>query len=198
MSELLSLVFTCDASIRTFFFSAWKRPRRKHKYKHRHKDLFFPFSYACACVAFVFTWHIWLLSLRLCLRLCFKEHVSLPELTKWQVCFPWPEVTGFIDWGFHLWNVVDFSFLSRDRKCMKRISIDRFHSRDQQPCKFIVTKESFYIRKEFNSHRIGFTLQHGRRDVTWKPSITMDHSAAGMCAKSVDYVNKYLLGTTWT
>ena len=44
--------------------------------------------------------------------------------------------------------------------------IDRFHSRDQQPCKFIVTKESFYIRKEFNSHRIGFTLQHGRRDVT--------------------------------
>ena len=60
-------------------------------------------------------------------------------------------------------------------------SIDRFHSRDQQPCKFIVTKESFYIRKEFNSHRIGFTLQHGRRfivfalqhgrrDVTWKPS----------------------------
>ena len=30
-------------------------------------------------------------------------------------------------------------------------TIDHFHSRDQQPCKFIVTKESFYIRKGFNS-----------------------------------------------
>ena len=47
------------------------------------------------------------------------------------------------------------------------IDIDRFHSRDQQPCKFIVTKESFYIRKEFNSHRIGFTLQHGRRFIVF-------------------------------
>jgi len=29
--------------------------------------------------------------------------------------------------------------------------IERFHSRGQQLCKFIGTKESFYIRKEFNS-----------------------------------------------
>ena len=41
--------------------------------------------------------------------------------------------------------------------------IDRFHSRGQQLCKFIGTKESFYIRKEFNSHRIGLVHQNGRR-----------------------------------
>ena len=40
---------------------------------------------------------------------------------------------------------------------------DRFHSRGQQLCKFIGTKESFYIRKEFNSHRIGLVHQNGRR-----------------------------------
>ena len=60
--------------------------------------------------------------------------------------------------------------------------IDRFHSRGQQLCKFIGTKESFYTRKEFNSHRIGLVHQngrrfivlvhqYGRRDVMWKRSI---------------------------
>ena len=43
--------------------------------------------------------------------------------------------------------------------------IKRFHSRDQHLCKFIGTKESVYIRKEFNSHRIGLEHQYGRRDV---------------------------------
>ena len=49
-------------------------------------------------------------------------------------------------------------------------------------CKFIGTKESVYIRKEFNSQRIGLGHQHGRRfivlghqygrrDVMWKHSI---------------------------
>ena len=46
---------------------------------------------------------------------------------------------------------------------MKRTEIDRFHSRGQHLCKFIGTKESVYIRKEFNSHRIGLEHQHGRR-----------------------------------
>ena len=38
----------------------------------------------------------------------------------------------------------------------ERAAFDRFHSRGQQLCKFIGTKESFYIRREFNSHRIWF------------------------------------------
>ena len=49
-------------------------------------------------------------------------------------------------------------------------------------CKFIGTKESVYIRKEFNSHRTGLGHQHGRRfivlghqygcrDVMWKHAI---------------------------
>ena len=46
-----------------------------------------------------------------------------------------------------------------------------FHSRGQHICKFIGTKESVYIRKEFNSHRTGSGHQHGRRDVMWKHSI---------------------------
>ena len=57
-----------------------------------------------------------------------------------------------------------------------------FHSRGQHLCKFIGTKESVCIRKEFNSHRINLGHQHGcrfivlghqygRRDVMWKHSI---------------------------
>ena len=59
--------------------------------------------------------------------------------------------------------------------------IECFHSRGQHLCKFIGTKESVCIRKEFNSHRIGLGHQHGRRfivlghqygrrDVMWKHS----------------------------
>ena len=55
----------------------------------------------------------------------------------------------------------------------------RFHSRGQHLCKFIGTKESVYIRKEFNSHRTGLGHQQDRRfivlehkyglhDVMWK------------------------------
>ena len=38
-----------------------------------------------------------------------------------------------------------------------------FHSCGQHLCKFIGTKESVCIRKEFNSQRIGLGHQHGRR-----------------------------------
>ena len=60
--------------------------------------------------------------------------------------------------------------------------IECFHSRGQHLCKFIETKESVCIRKEFNSQRISWGHQHGRRffvlghqygrrDVMWKHSI---------------------------
>ena len=60
--------------------------------------------------------------------------------------------------------------------------IECFHSRGQDLCKLIATKESICIRKEFNSHRISLGHQHGRRffvlghqygrrDVMWKHSI---------------------------
>ena len=62
--------------------------------------------------------------------------------------------------------------------------IERFHSRGQRLCKFIGTKESLCIRKEFHSHRIGLGHQHGRRFIVlghqygsrvvmWKHSIPM-------------------------
>ena len=43
------------------------------------------------------------------------------------------------------------------------ILTERFHSRGQHLFIFIGTKESVYIRKEFNSHRTGLGHQHGRR-----------------------------------
>ena len=42
-------------------------------------------------------------------------------------------------------------------------AIECFHSRGQHLCKFIETKESVCIRKEFNSHRTGLGHQHDRR-----------------------------------
>ena len=50
-------------------------------------------------------------------------------------------------------------------------SIDRFHSRDQRPYWFNETKESIYIKIEFNSQRVSLVHQYGRRDVMWKRSI---------------------------
>ena len=41
-------------------------------------------------------------------------------------------------------------------------TIECFHSRGQNLCKFIGTKESVCIRKECNSQRIGLGHQHGR------------------------------------
>ena len=42
-------------------------------------------------------------------------------------------------------------------------SIECLHSLDQYLCKFIGTKESLCIRKEFTSQRICLGHQHGRR-----------------------------------
>ena len=42
-------------------------------------------------------------------------------------------------------------------------AIECFHSRGQHLCKFIGTKESVCIRKEFNSQRTGLGHQHGHR-----------------------------------
>ena len=62
----------------------------------------------------------------------------------------------------------DINFLIFNKAC-KRVHFHRvfhiecFHSRGQLTCKFIETKESIYIGKEFNSHRTGLGHQHGRR-----------------------------------
>ena len=47
-------------------------------------------------------------------------------------------------------------------------TIERFHSRGQHLCKCIGTKESVYIRKEFNSYRTGLGQEYGHRDVMRK------------------------------
>ena len=44
-----------------------------------------------------------------------------------------------------------------------RIPIERFRSRGQHICKFMITKE--IVKKEFNSPRICLKRQHGHRDV---------------------------------
>ena len=69
-------------------------------------------------------------------------------------------------------------------------TIECFHSRGQNLCKFIGTKESVCIRKECNSQRIGLGHQHGRRfvvlghqygrrDVMWKHSIVFIKFSVG-------------------
>ena len=45
------------------------------------------------------------------------------------------------------------------------IAIGRFLSSDQQLCKFLGTKESFYMRKQFNHDRPFLVDQHGRRSI---------------------------------
>ena len=70
-----------------------------------------------------------------------------------------------------------------------RHSIECFHSRGQYLCKFIGTKESVCIRKEFNSHKIGLGHQYGRRDVMWKHSIDSKLRLAGL----VRYVRRFSL-----
>ena len=64
--------------------------------------------------------------------------------------------------------------------CKQALSVERLHSRGQNLCKFIETKESVYIRREFNSCRICLGHQHGRRfmvlghrNVIWKHSIQL-------------------------
>ena len=56
---------------------------------------------------------------------------------------------------------------------MSKGKIECFHSRGQHLCKFIGTKGSVCIRKEFNSQRIVLGHQHGRRDVMRKHSIVL-------------------------
>ena len=50
---------------------------------------------------------------------------------------------------------VDFLTASNyDVRLAETRTLERFHSRGQHLCKFIGTKESVCIKKEFNSHRI--------------------------------------------
>ena len=70
---------------------------------------------------------------------------------------------------------------------------DRFQSRGQQLCKLLGIKESFNMRKEFNSHRIFFWYtsmatqihcfvhKYGHRDVMWKRSIALSHAHCVVC-----------------
>ena len=45
------------------------------------------------------------------------------------------------------------------------IATDRFLSRGLQLCKFLGTKESFYMRKQFNHHRPFLVHKHDRRSI---------------------------------
>ena len=88
-----------------------------------------------------------------------------------------PEEGGWWNWLMHYEKINP----SEWHKPVNAL-IECFHSRGQHLFKYIGTKESVCIRKEFNSCRIGlghqhgrrfivFGHQHGRRDVMWKHSI---------------------------
>ena len=84
--------------------------------------------------------------------------------------------------GRTTWDAMQEDPHNRAISSIQLIRIERFHSRGQHLCKFIGTKESVYIWKEFNSHKIDLEHQHGRRfvvlehqngryDVMWKRCI---------------------------
>ena len=82
--------------------------------------------------------------------------------------------TGTISLGYLLRNSTPFYcqlYLFYDVSNYLYVSCKKYDWRDQHLCKFIGTKESVYIRKEFNSHRTSLGHQHGRRDVMCKRSI---------------------------
>ena len=51
------------------------------------------------------------------------------------------------------------------------LNMERFHSRGQHLCKFIGTKESVCIRKEFNSHRIVLVHNMAAVSLFWNTNI---------------------------
>ena len=57
-------------------------------------------------------------------------------------------------------------------------TIECVRSCDQQPYLFIKTKENFFIKKEFNSHRIYILLQYGRLNIVCSSNMAgKSHSA---------------------
>ena len=86
---------------------------------------------------------------------------------------------------------------------LERLAIECFHSRGQHLCKFIGTKESVYIRKEFNSHRTGLGHKYGRHDVMWKHNImsttliwSLRHASRSACHRLEAYATSIAICIT--
>ena len=109
--------------------------------------------------------------------------------------------------SFQFWAVAVYteanSFLCQH---VKQSGVERFHSRDQHLRKFMGTKESVYIRKEINSHRISLEHQHGRRffvlghqygrrDVMWKRSIGILNTIASDYKRYFEFTIRRTLQT---
>ena len=70
---------------------------------------------------------------------------------------------------------------------MNARSVECFYSRGQQLCKFIGTKESFYIRKSFNTKRIGLEDQHGRRFIV----LVQSYGGRDVFSYQVEWILEY-------
>ena len=67
-------------------------------------------------------------------------------------------------WQLVFCKIWRYVFSAIKRHLLRR---ECFHSRGQHLCKFIGTKGSVCITKEFNSQRIVLGHQHGRRSIVW-------------------------------
>ena len=83
------------------------------------------------------------------------------------------------------------------QQVLKNQYIERINSRDQHLCKFMGTKESFYIRKVSNSHRICLEHQYGRRDVMWKRPIAIRFNLLQVCASLLPFLFPVLFITSF-
>ena len=105
--------------------------------------------------------------------------------------------TGFIYPGIFL-LFLDFLFLMRSCKASnldsERHFIECFHSRGQHLCRFIGTKESVCIRKEFNSQRIGWDTNMAAFSLFWDTNMAAVTSCENtLLSSSVkDDISRYL------
>ena len=126
--------------------------------------LFFGFSVLLLVISYGFKYSFWCSG--------FMPGAPLPS------CPEAPSSPSHLPESVHVrsYRHESITWLPNEKGCP---SIERFHSHGQHLCKFIGTKESVCIRKEFNSHGTGLGHQHdrrfivlghqyGRRDVMWK------------------------------
>ena len=75
-------------------------------------------------------------------------------------------------------------------------TIRAFHSRDQHLCKFIRTKQSVYIRKEYNSQKTCLGHQHGRHFVVFfrSPQGARKNTSNGRNVRSYYMLNHRIRG----
>ena len=73
--------------------------------------------------------------------------------------------------------------------------VERFHSCGKQLCKLIGSKESVYIRKDFNSHKNGLVHQYGCCFIVFGKPVSLQwlHMKALYCSNLIFFLMRHFL-----